>query len=400
MTPDRVVLLNRWFAPETFGGTETSVYDLARTLQGIGVDVTVVCETRSLSTGWSTVDGLRVFRHQGSSVPGFAWSLRPAAAFVNVVRRLKELRPEIGGQPIIARMPAYAAAARVAFPDARITYWAPGSRPWFGLFQGRRDLDRRERFWEWVDEAQNAFVRRRALQRSNLVVAESRHVQRDLIARLHVDPAKLRLRPIGVDLSRFRPRAHDAQLAAELAIPAEAPVVVSAARFEPMKNIDLLIRAFARLENREAVLVLVGDGTEAPKLRRLAAELNISGRVRFAGWRADVERFYSIATAFVLPSVYEPYGLAYGEALASGVPTIGVRPSEDIFVASDEHIVEGSNGFLVDAEDASELAGALDRLLSDATLRGRLSQNARKVALQRYDWRATAMQFLGDFPVN
>jgi glycosyltransferase involved in cell wall biosynthesis len=400
MKADRVLLLNRWFAPETFGGTETTICDLGKTFHDMGLDVTVVCETRSLSTGWTTESDLRVFRHPGREVPDFAWSLRPAATYLNAVRWLRTLAPEIGGRPIIARTPLYAAAARHVFPHEWITYWAPGSRPWFGLFQGKTDLTRRERFWNWFDATQNSFVRRRALRGANIVVAEARHVADDLIERLRVDPAKVRLRGNGVDLKRFRPRPYDAALAAELDIPEGSPIVLGAARLEPMKNFQLLIRAFARMHAADATLVLVGDGTEAPALRHLVEQLGIGRRVRFAGWRLDVERFYSLATVYVLPSIYEPYGNAYAEALASGAPTIGVRPAAGIFVGGGEHIVEGENGYFVDAYDSSELAGTLDRIVTTPSLQTALARSAREIAARRYNWHATASEFLDELRVH
>ena len=400
MNTNRILLLNRWFAPETFGGTETTIGDLGKTLRDIGFDVTVVCETRSLPTGWTTESDLRVFRHPGRDVPGLAWPIRPLATYANIVRWLKKLSPEIGGRPIIARTPLYAAAARQAFPNEWITYWAPGSRPWFGIFQGKENLTRRERFWEWLDAAQNSYIRRRALAGADLVVAEAQHVAEDLIARLSVDSRKVRVRGNGVDLHRFRPRPFDQALASELEIPDGSPIVLGAARLEPVKNFELLVRAFARMQSDTATLILVGEGVEAEPLRQLAHELGVSSRVRFPGWRLDVERFYSLATVYVLPSVYEAYGNAYAEALSSGTPTIGVRPAAGIFVGSGEHIVDGENGFLVDARDPRDLARALDCIVSNPALRNELGRSAREMATSRYDWRATAKQFLDELPLQ
>jgi glycosyltransferase involved in cell wall biosynthesis len=198
----------------------------------------------------------------------------------------------------------------------------------------------------------------------------------------------------GVDTARFRPRPPDEDLQRELGVPAGAPVVLSAARFAPMKNLAFLVRAVGRMHNRDTRLILLGDGPEKEKLRRQAADLGIGDRVLFPGFRTDVERFLSLAWAFVLPSTYEPYGNAFTEALASGVPTLGLRPGPDIRVPTDEHIVDGINGFLVAPHDERDLAAKLDRLAADADLRDRLARTARGLALERYDWRRTALHFL------
>ena len=353
-----VVLLNRWFAPEIFGGTETTIQSLGTALRTLGSPVTAVCETRALPAGWDVVDEMPVFRHPGRTVPSRLWSLQPAGTYLNVVRWLRTLAPDLAGRPIIARAPLYAAAARAAFPDAWITYWAPGSRPWFGLFQGREDLSRKDRWWQWVDERQNHWIRMRALRGANMVIAEASHVAHDIEHRLGIRPERIRTRRNGVDCQRFRPRPFDAALGEELRVHPGTPVIVAAARLEPMKNLAFLLRAFAHVR-QDAVLVMVGDGSERERLVALAAELRLSDRVRFPGWRADVERFYALATAYVLPSVYEPYGNAFSEALASGAPTIGLRPSPRVLAASADHIIDGTNGYLVDEGDIAGLAGRL-----------------------------------------
>ena len=180
----------------------------------------------------------------------------------------------------------------------------------------------------------------------------------------------------------------------ELGIPANVPVILSAARFAPMKNLAFLVRALASMEARAARLVLLGDGPELANLQKLAAVERVAERVHFPGFRTDVERFHSLAWAFVLPSTYEPYGNAYTEALASGLPTVGLRPSASVLVPTDEHLVDGVNGYLVEPGDVRGLAGKLDRIVADTGLRECLSRNARALAVERYDWRKTAKLFL------
>lgn len=393
MTTRRVLLLNRWFHPEVFGGTESSLWGLGTALQELGVETSVVCETRAQPLGWQQVESFRVFRHDRAPAPLVHWSLRNLAVYRHIVAWLRRLAPELAGQPMVCRTHWYAAAARTVFPRARIIYWCPGTGRHFEATE-RDSLNGRARHWATFEMMQSRLIERRALRGVNLVVAESDHVRRDLVEHYRVPARKVRVWRNGVDVERFRPRPADAALREELRIPPGAPVVLSAARFAPMKNLAFLVRAFARLEDRTARLVLLGEGPEQENLQTLAAEKGVADRVLFPGFRPDVERFHSLAWAFVLPSTYEPYGNAYTEALASGVPTLGLRPSERVLVPTDEHLVEGVNGYLIEPGDERGLARKLDLILTDSTLRERLSQNARALAVERYDWRKTARLFL------
>ncbi len=393
MKPRRVLLLNRWFHPEVFGGTESSLWGLGQALRALGCEVTVVCETRGQPLGWQNVEGFRVHRHPPAPAPPVHWSLRNLGVYQNIVRWLCRLEPDVAGLPIVCRTHWYAAAARRVFPKARVIFWCPGTGRLFEATE-RDSLTGRSRHWMTFEMMQSRVVERRALRGVNCVVAESGHVARDLVRHYRVPSGRVRIWRNGVDAQRFQPRPPDAGLLKELSIPAEAPVIVSAARFAPMKNLALLVRAVARMRNPTARLILLGDGPEKDNLQREAAELEIQDRVHFPGFRQDVERFLSLAWAFVLPSSYEPYGNAYTEALTAGVPTLGLRPGPGVLVPTDEHIVDGENGFLVEPGNERDLAGKLDRIVADAELRDRLRRNARSLALERYDWMRTAEHFL------
>jgi glycosyltransferase involved in cell wall biosynthesis len=393
MIPRHVLLLNRWFHPEVFGGTESSLWGLGRAMQELGFKTTVVCEGRAAPLGWQDVDGFRVYRHDSAPPPTGHWSLRNLGVHRHIVHWLRRLAPELTGLPIVCRTHWYAAAARTVFPRARVIFWCPGTGRLFEATE-RDSLTGRARHWATFEMLQSRLVERRAVRGVNYVVAESGHVARDLMRHYHVPRRKVRVWRNGVETERFRPRPPDAALLQELGLPPDCPLIVTAARFAPMKNLGFLIRAIAGMQQRQTRLVLLGDGSEKANLEQLARALNIAERVFFPGFRPDVERFFSLATAFVLPSTYEPYGNAFTEALASGVPTLGLRPQPGILVPSDEHIVDGENGFLLEPNNEQELTSKLDRLVTDRALRDRLARNARTLALERYDWNRTARQFL------
>jgi teichuronic acid biosynthesis glycosyltransferase TuaC len=129
---------------------------------------------------------------------------------------------------------------------------------------------------------------------------------------------------------------------------------------------------------------VVGDGPERPALERLAAELELAGRVDFLGAlpHADAVRRAQTAAIAVLPSVDEAFGVAYIEAMAGGVPAIGCLNEP-----GPEEISRCGEGIrLVAPGDPEALARTLDGLLRDDGERRRLGEAARETVLAHFTW--------------
>src|SRR5207245_2814834 len=112
--------------------------------------------------------------------------------------------------------------------------------------------------------------------------------------------------------------------AARLPVPADAPLVLYVGRLDPEKSVDRILLAFERVASTvsTAQLVLVGHGTAAHRLQRLAGTLAASDRVRFVGVRAhaDLAQYYQAADVFLFASETETQGLVLAEAAACGLP--------------------------------------------------------------------------------
>ena len=161
----------------------------------------------------------------------------------------------------------------------------------------------------------------------------------------------------------------------------------------PHKNLLALIGALARLPAADRpVLVIPGYPTAyESELRARAAALGVAGDVRFPAWlsSAELEGLWSIARAFVFPSLYEGFGLPVLEAMARGVPVASSN-------ASSLPEVAGEAALLFDPHDQAAIASAISRLLSDETLRGRLQ--ARGLARSRqFTWERTARLTLASY---
>lgn len=169
-----------------------------------------------------------------------------------------------------------------------------------------------------------------------------------------------------------------------------APRVVFLGRLHRQKNVDVLLRAAARLRFPGAHLVLAGDGPQRSRLADLCERLGLRGRVTFLGFIAHdrVPALLRGADVLVVPSRYEELGTALVEAMYCGVPVVATRTG-----GIPQVVVDGVTGLLVAPGDAAGLAEAIDRLLGDPWLRRRMGEHGRQRA-RDYRWDRLARQVL------
>jgi phosphatidylinositol alpha-1,6-mannosyltransferase len=153
-------------------------------------------------------------------------------------------------------------------------------------------------------------------------------------------------------------------------------VVGRLAAGERYKGQEQLVRAWPAVVARVpgARLVIVGDGDDAGRLRRLVAEGPVAGAVRFTGFltRADLDAEYAAADLFALPSRGEGFGLVYLEAMAHGLACIG-----SVADAASEVIDDGRTGVLVEPDDIRSLGRVIADLLESPDRRRALGEAGR-----------------------
>jgi glycosyltransferase involved in cell wall biosynthesis len=161
--------------------------------------------------------------------------------------------------------------------------------------------------------------------------------------------------------------------------------MVTVAHLVARKRHDVVLRALARLDpERRPEYLVIGDGPCRPGLERLARKLGVDDRVRFLGQLPNPEAVARAAACdlFVMPGVEEPFGVAFVEAMAAGLPAIGSRGEggpEDIAAA-------GPGMVLVAPDDPAALATTLDRLTADRAELARLGAAARATVAANFTW--------------
>jgi glycosyltransferase involved in cell wall biosynthesis len=155
-----------------------------------------------------------------------------------------------------------------------------------------------------------------------------------------------------------------------------------------------LLEAAAALPPETAILHVVGDDKADPayarRVRARLAENDLAGGVRVHGpvSKEQVAAFYRDADVFVLPSLREPYGTVYGEAMAAGLPVVGWRAGNLPHLATD-----GCEGLLLEPGDVPGLSRALHRLATDENYRNQLAAAASRRAESFPTWAQTAERF-------
>jgi glycogen synthase len=162
------------------------------------------------------------------------------------------------------------------------------------------------------------------------------------------------------------------------------PRVVFLGRLHRAKQVDVLIRAVARVP--EAHLVIVGDGPHRPALQRLTGHLGLSERVHFRGLLPHTEALSVLhyADALALPSRYEEFGTSLLEGMQAGLPAVAAATG-----GIPDVIRHGVTGLLVPPSDPNELARALNQVLTDKVLAARLSGQAQQ-RVRDYEWDSLA----------
>jgi phosphatidylinositol alpha-1,6-mannosyltransferase len=168
-------------------------------------------------------------------------------------------------------------------------------------------------------------------------------------------------------------------------------VISHVARLSTFKGTDKLLRVLPQVcarTGRNVVLLLVGRNLEEDTLDGLVRDLGVGAHVRFTGPlpERDLHLAYAASDVFALPSQYESLGFVFLEAMAHGVPVIGVRTGG---VA--EVIRDGETGFVLDScDDLESLTDSLVRLVENEALRARLGEKAREWTHRHFNWPAAA----------
>lgn len=235
-----------------------------------------------------------------------------------------------------------------------------------------------------------AAVRRIALpvfRRAVRVTAVSRFLADDIRRLLPALDTEIQVTPMPVDVAAFGDGVREPKH--------EPPRILYAGNLVPSKGVDVLLMAVAELSRRGVAseLKILGEGPQQSQLERLAQELGIAGRVRWAPFvpQTRMPAEYGASAITVLPTrgQAEGLGLTLVEALLAGSAVVGTAAG-----GIPEVVIAERTGLIAKDGDPNDLADQLQRLLTDLPLRDRLAREGKEHALRTYSPDAAIARFM------
>lgn len=222
-------------------------------------------------------------------------------------------------------------------------------------------LTPKTKFYQWLEK--------KAFQKATLCQVPTEELSKWVQTRYDIPKSKISVVPNFVDTDIFKPIA---------GVPKKEKSVISVGRLHPVKRFDFLIKACAEIPGCE--LTLVGEGPENPCLQQLAREfglkLNLPGNIP----NESLPKIIQSHIIFAMTSEWEGHPKALIEAMACGIPVLGVHA-----IGISNIIQHGENGIVVEPH-VEDIKDGLNLLFSDNVLREKVSHNARKFALTNYSF--------------
>jgi D-inositol-3-phosphate glycosyltransferase len=236
------------------------------------------------------------------------------------------------------------------------------------------------------------------------IIAATPAEQQQLVWLYRADRRKIAIIPPGVNTQRFHPLSQE-EAKAKLGITPQSKLLLFVGRIEPLKGIDTIFEALNHIRRTQpqalenTIFGIVGGDLDNPndkelsRLKALSKQLDLSNMVNFLGAKEQtlLPTYYAAATALIMPSDYESFGMVALEAMASGTPVIASEVGGLAFLVRD-----GETGFLVPVRESSVLAERITRLLSNQELRTSMGKDAAELA-QQYAWASIGDQVLAVF---
>ncbi len=350
------------------GGSEVYVERIAGELVRRGHRATLLCATHVNGLAEEvTAEGVRVLRRGGRHTV----YLRAALLYLAGALGIGPLTQSHGGRPdlivdvcnglpflsaLYARRPVIALVHHVHREQ-----WCVVLGRWLA------------RFGWWVESWLAPRVYRRC---QYVTVSTATQVE---LASLGIDPARVAIVHNGTPDMTVRAVQRSTH-----------PSLVVLGRLVPHKQVEVALRTLANLaeELPGLTLTVAGQGWWEPQLRQLAADLEVTDRVRFTGFVSDQEKRELLAASWVAltPSIKEGWGLTIVEAAAVGTPTVAFRGAGGV----EEALVDGETGLL--ADDIDDFVAKARLLLTDETYRSTMGEAARAHA-GRFTWPVSGEKF-------
>jgi glycosyltransferase involved in cell wall biosynthesis len=378
----KILMVLDSYPPDLNGGAYFT-HRLARQLVGMGVDVLVVCPSRSMKTHYDEYQGVRLFRVRSFPAvlyPNFriCWPVGIRRVVCEAIRRFAPDVVHLQGRFFLGDI-CMRHAHDNGIPMVATNHFMPENFA-HHLHVPRALSARYSRLaWRWVREM---------FEYAGVWVTQTEAAA--TLMRANGFERPIHVVSSGIDRARFFPRPKSST--ERLPVPrSDLPTVLYAGRFEQEKNIPVILRAMASvLKTFPCRLVLVGDGSERRRLRKLSEQLGIAESVHFAGYLSDEDYplAFALADCFVHAGTAELQSIVTLEAAASGLPIVAANA-----VALPELVRHGLNGFLFQPGKAEEAARFIREILQSPVVQERMCKESERIS-SNHDVAPSARQYV------
>ena len=239
---------------------------------------------------------------------------------------------------------------------------------------------------DFVSDIYYSTLGLRTLRTADSVVVPSL-AYKTKISKMHINPDKIQVIPYGIDIKKFQ-KTTDGEAFKTKYHCQGSKVILSVGRLNYQKGFQYLIDAMPSILKQvpNAKLVIVGEGEQLAYLKQLSKLREVGESVVFTGalGQAEIPNAYAACDVFVLPSLFESFGISLIEAQAAGKPVIGTRTG-----GVPEALVEGETGILVEPGSIKELEKAIIQVLSCKGLELEMGEKGEKFVEEHYSIQRT-----------
>jgi N-acetyl-alpha-D-glucosaminyl L-malate synthase BshA len=226
-----------------------------------------------------------------------------------------------------------------------------------------------------------------SIEKSDGLTAVSRYLRAETQSAFGCTGCRIEVIPNFIDPAVYDRSRYEPQLREQ--IDAGRKVLIHISNFRPVKRVRDVVAIHARVTREiPSVLVMVGDGPDRVLAEQEARELGVADSVFFLGKLESVAPLLASSDLFLLPTQSESFGLSALEALATGVPVVGVNAG-----GLPEVVRDGETGALCSAGDVEGMAGAAVDILGDSERWRTMSELAAADARQRFAMDAVVAQY-------
>lgn len=374
------------------GGLVSYVQNISKEIIRLGHEVEIyTTDGKDVSLSENEyIDNIRVNRQRVLKMNSVTKLFTPITASFKLYRKLiKQVDKE---NYVIVRHLYFAAALSLFKERERIIYIIPLVAPRLQKMNIKQ-VGKFKKIYYYFLIPQLYIVEKFTLNRLSYIGTLSNTKKEEITTYYNIPADKVTVIPPGVDLKRFKPlidenEKNEILKTEELSCLKEFKILLTVCRLSNEKNVIYAIDVIKNL-NDEYKLVIVGDGEEFSTLKRYVMECGLEKQVIFTGFKTNIEDYYKVSDIFILPSRYEGFGHVYLEAMASGVPCIGLEHNPPkIITATHEIIKNGLNGYIDTGENPKTLADRIKVWFETPDLVSELKVNSRKYVEKNHSWKA------------